>query len=357
MTEPALRVLDGADGDDSTEWLRRWKVWPAREPMAHPAYVSLFARPVDRFVCLAWGSDEAGILYPLILRPLSAEPWAGSEEGRRDAVTPYGYGGAFAWGTPPPDARTFWSAAEAWLRDVHVVTSFARLSLFPEELLAFHGEVSEMMPNVVRRLDLDSDALWKDYAHKVRKNVSADRRAGLSFEVDPDGRRLEEFLSIYESTMDRRNAADGFYFPREFFETIVREMPGSFLFAHVLDGGRVVSTELVLRSAHRLYSFLGGTLADAFEKRPNDLLKHEVAEWGRANGMSSYVLGGGYGGPDGIFRYKLAFAPNGEVPFRVGRLVLDGAANDELIERRRAYEAARGASWSPNPTYFPAYRA
>lgn len=357
MRVAGFTVLDAADVAERAEWLRRWGAWPGREPMAHPAYVTLFARPGDRAICLAGGDDEAGVLYPLVLRPLAAEPWAMPGESRWDATTPYGYGGAFAWGQPPPGAGPFWAAAEAWLRAAGVVTSFARLALFPEELLAFQGEVADLMPNVVRSLDLDAEGLWRDYAHKVRKNVNAARRAGLAFELDAEGRRLDEFLGIYESTMDRRNAAEGYYFPRTFFETVIREMPGAYLFAHVLDAGRVVSTELVLRSSRRLYSYLGGTLAEAFDKRPNDLLKHEVAEWGRSQGLSAYVLGGGYGGPDGIFKYKLSFAPAGEVPFRVGRAVHDLDAVRGLVDRRRAFAAASGAAWSPRQGFFPAYRA
>jgi len=356
LSGETFAVLDVADPAGRTEWLRRWLAWPAREPMAHPAYVALFARPGDRAVCLAAGAGAAGVLYPLVLRPLAAEPWASPGEDRWDATTPYGYGGPFSWGASLVSAEGFWSAAGEWLRGARVVCSFARLSLFEDELLPFEGEVADLMPNVVRTLDLSQEALWRDYAHKVRKNVAAARRAGLAFELDAEGRRLDDFLAIYESTMDRRNAAEGYYFPRGFFESVVREMPGAFAFAHVLDAGRVVSTELVLRSARRLYSFLGGTLAEAFEKRPNDLLKHEVAEWGRGAGLDAYVLGGGYGGPDGIFRYKLSFAPGGEVPFRVGRSIHDRDAYEALVARRHDHEASLGGTWSPREGFFPAYR-
>lgn len=355
MSSLGFRVLDAREPSERGEWLRRWQAWPEREPMAHPAYVGLFARPVDRVVCFAAGDDGAGVIFPLIMRPIRVEPWAPSGDARWDAVTPYGYGGPFAWGHVA--STEFWDAADAWLGDHRVITAFARLALFPDELLPFRGEVAELMPNVVRRLDLDAESLWRDYAHKVRKNVNSARRAGLAFEIDPEARRLDEFLAIYEGTMDRRNAAEGYYFSRAFFETIVRDMPGSYVFAHVRDDRRVVSTELVLKSASRLYSFLGGTLAESFDKRPNDLLKHEVGDWGRASGLRAYVLGGGYGGPDGIFKYKLSFAPAGEVQFRVGRRVLDHAANAQLIERRTAYEAGRGTEWKPNPSFFPAYRA
>ena len=87
------------------------------------------------------------------------------------------------------------------------------------------------------------------------------------------------------------------------------------------------------------------------------MLKHEVGEWGRGAGHRAYVLGGGYTHLDGIFRYKLSFAPSGEVPFRAGCWVLDPDGNSALVEDRRAFERAGGNDWSPRPGFFPTYRA
>ncbi len=352
-----VEALDARDPAGRRAWLSRWLASPEREPMAHPAYAALFARDADRCVCLTAGDTSAGVLYPLILRPIAVEPWAAPGDDRWDATTPYGYGGPHAWGTPPPSADDFWDAAARWLADARVVTTFARLSLFPADSLPFRGEVVDLMPNVVRSLTLPPDDLWRDYAPKVRKNVNTARHAGLEFTLDIKGDHLAEFLAIYDSTMDRRDADEGFFFPASFFETLRAEMPDSVLFAHVVDRGRIVSSELVLRSRRRLYSFLGGTFAEAFASRPNDLLKHELIAWASAQGFESYVLGGGYGGPDGIFLYKRSFAPAGEVPFRVGRAVHARTDCDDLVARRVAFESARqGSAWEPRRAFFPAYR-
>ena len=128
-------------------------------------------------------------------------------------------------------------------------------------------------------------------------------------------------------------------------------------YVHVFDGEEIISTELLLLSSDTIYSFLGGTLACAFDKRPNDLLKHEVCRHGISAGMEDFVLGGGYGRRDGIFRYKLSFAPSGTVAFRGGRAVHDPERYGHLIERRRRYEHAPGREWEPRETFFPAYRS
>lgn len=196
-----------------------------------------------------------------------------------------------------------------------------------------------------------------EYEHKVRKNVKRARQEGVRVEVDLEGSRLGEFLTIYHATMDRRGASDSYYLGGEFFERLVLGLPGQFVFFHALHGEAVVASELVLTSRDHLYSFLGGTRAEAFHLRPNDLLKHEANLWGLRSGMKAFVLGGGYRGRDGIYRYKLSFAPHGEVQFRTGRIVFDLQAYDRLLNARRAWEGVRGHQWQPQPGFFPAYRA
>lgn len=347
----SFRLLDAAVPAERAAWLDAWRASPDREPFAHPSYVALFAKPGEGALCAVHASGDGGVLYPLLRRPLAALPWCADDEAAVDLASPYGYGGPFTWGTV--DAPGFWHAFEAWAKDARAVTSFTRHSLFDDQTLAPPEPPQSLFTNVVRSLDLDADALWMDYAHKVRKNVNKARKAGLTVEVDAAGARLQDFLQIYQSTMDRREARDDFYFPESFFRTIVEDLRESFVFFHVLHEGRVVSTELVLVGARHLYSYLGGTLADAFDLRPNDLLKHEVIEWGRAQGKRAFVLGGGYGADDGITRYKLSFAPEGSVPFKVSKRVHDAAAVARLCERRKSQEP----TWEPKDAFFPAYRS
>lgn len=350
----SFQVLDASTQEGRAAWIALWSRWPDREIMAHPEYARLFARPGDRAVAVVGGTADAAILLPLLLRPLAAEPWARPGERRWDAATPYGYGGAFTWGDAAAAAPAFWREYGGFCADERIVATFARLSLFPEQLAPMPGRVETRLTNVVRSLDDPMERIWRDYAPKVRKNVHAAERAGLRVEVDGTGARLDAFLAIYSETMRRRDAAKPYHFPRRFFEDIVARLAPHFAFFHVLSGETVVSTELVLCSAHRLYSFLGGTHEEAFRLRPNDLLKHHVVTWGIEQGKRAYVLGGGYTDGDGIYRYKLAFAPRGAVPFHVTCAVHDERGYAELVATRAE---AEGRRWVARPGFFPAYRA
>jgi len=349
--------FDASERGEVQAWIDLWGHWPGREVSAHPSYVRLFAREGDRVFAAAARTPTGGILYPVIARPISLEPWARRETRGCDLTTAYGYGGPYAWNISEREALSFWSQFDFWARARGAITSFARLSLFPEQILRFHGDVLDRGPNIVRRLDLADDELWADYDGKVRKNVKRARQEGVEIAFDPLGLRLDDFISVYESTMNRREALSQYYFPRSFFEAIITDLPGQYVFVHAIAGGKVIASDIILLSAQTAYFFLGGSLAEAFPKRPSDLLQHENFRYCRDRGLKHCVLGGGYRPDDGVLRFKRAFAPGGERPFRVGVKTYDREGSTRLIERRREWERAQGREWNPVDGFFPPYRS
>jgi hypothetical protein len=357
--EVEIQIWDADDPQDRKAWIDSWSRWPGREVFGHPEYARLYTGPHVRALCAAASVGNSHVLYPFLLRALEAEPYCDpSLSDRTDISTPYGYGGPFRWGAAwsAEDSQAFWRGFDVWAGKAGVVSEVVRLSLFPETLLEYAGESQVLSENVVRDIRSEEE-LWMDFDHKVRKNVNKARAKGLTVRIDETGERLEDFLGIYLGTMERRNAGATGCFPRSFFERINAELKGQFAYFHAFVDDVVISTELVLVSADRIYSFLGGTNADWFHFRPNDLLKVEIMNWARAAGKAEFVLGGGYVAGDGIYRYKLAFAPHGSVPFSLGSRILNGEAYAHLVDMRRTLGALLREQWHPKAHYFPAYRA
>ncbi|OFV97540.1 MAG: hypothetical protein A3H94_01425 [Acidobacteria bacterium RIFCSPLOWO2_02_FULL_60_20] len=359
--ETPFRVLDANDPAEFAEWLEIWQAWPQQEVVAHPVYVQLFADRCSHPKCAIWQSDNCGALYPFLLRDLSSEPFCEPNFGPiADIVSPYGYGGAFVWGTENAAtlAAIFWKAFDQWARSNHVVSEFIRFSLFPENLLPYPGEKLLLSHNVVRSLEPAEDEIWMDFRQKVRKNVKRAHHHGMQVQVDTTGARLEDFLALYNGTMVRRNAEQFYYFPKLFFQRLSCGLAGHFAYFHCLLGGEVISTELVLLSRSNVYSFLGGTDERYFEMRPNDLIKYEISLWAKRSGKKRFVLGGGYKLNDGIYRYKLSFAPSGETPFFAGRRILDPVMYERLVcSRAESVRRKTGQKWTARCDFFPEYRA
>lgn len=344
-----LEILSARSAEQRSRWLELWRNETSQEPFAHPTFVELFAgeHATPMLAHLEVGAGR--VVFPFELRPIPSD----ISRGERDYASPYGYGGPFEEGDAHAASRDFWTQFDAWCRDTRVISGFTRMSLFSQCVPSDGVGLLELFGNVVVNLERTPDEIWEGYARKVRKNVRRARDSGLEVQEDPSGAHLDEFLAIYDATMTRREASSTFFFGRPFFQRIVDEMPGSYTFVHVRKAGDLVSTELVLKSKHYLYSFLGGTLDTAFDMRPNDLLKHYVISLGQERGYRGFVLGGGYGGEDGIFRYKQAFDPAGVVPFRVIRRVVDAARVEQLVADR----VRRDPMWTPTESFFPPYRA
>ncbi|UKA74585.1 GNAT family N-acetyltransferase [Arthrobacter sp. FW306-07-I] len=352
-------LWDADNPDDFDSWVTAWEKWPEKEVGAHPGYGKLFKAPGDRFLCAAYITPSNGsVLYPFILRDVPQYlVTLHQEETLRDIITPYGYGGPYAWDLIDPSivSSQFWKQFDAWATENNVVSEFIRFSLFPHALLPYPGDVISRSCNIVRSLELDDNAMFLSFEKKVRKNVRKAERSGLRVEIDEHGGRIDEFLRIYDSTMKRREADDSYRFPKTFFEALHGGLAGYFAYAYVLYEQDVISTELLLVSGFHVYSFLGGTLEEYFELRPNDLLKHEVIRWARSKGKTNYVLGGGALPGDGIERYKRSFAPSGAVEFMTGQRILHPGTYQQLLEARRSAAGADVDLVGPS-AYFPAYR-
>lgn len=265
-----------------------------------------------------------------------------------DLSSPYGYGGFIGEVSDWDALEGEWDALCA--RQGYVC-EFVRFHLMSEYRLHFSGDAVPATHNVIRSLEPPEEEIWMDFKPKVRKNVKRASASGLEFIPDPSGGRLDDFLRIYYSTMDRTDAKGEFYFPREFFEALL-EMPERAMLFHAAFQGRIISSELLLLGSENAYSFLGGTDREHFDKRPNDFLKYEIIRYLKGAGLKNYVLGGGYGADDGIFQYKKALAPGGVVDFCVGKKVFDSDKYSYLVGKRaEAGDSCEGAS------FFPQYRA
>jgi len=350
-----LEILDASTPHDRQRWISLWQRWPDREVSAHPDYVQLFLQKGQRGLCVAMIEQDGAVLFPLILRRLSSEQWVPDDYAGVDLITPYGYGGAFAFGKV--NAHGYWNAFTDWATKNRVVSCFARLSLFDDQILPSYGAVEVNNLNIVRELKIDEESIWMDLEHKVRKNVKRALLNGVRVQSDKDGKCIDDFLRVYYNTLERRKADELYYFPRSFFENLTRDLPGQFVFFNAILHDKIVSSELVLVSSRYIYSFLGGTDSGAFGSRPNDLLKWNIIQWGREAGKTAFILGGGYQKGDGIFRYKKSFSPAGEVPYKVGKLVLDWEEYDRLVRLRKSFKDSCGEAWDLKEKFFPAYRS
>lgn len=357
-------IYRGEASDDRESWRAIRATFDVVRPHDDPAYLDLMAPAGAANRMFYFECGGARVIYTFHLQPLDPAVLGPGVEGLSVVTSPYGYGGPMVELTGAPlsqadDVAREWQIAwSGWARENRVVSEFVREDLHHERLLpSLGGSRVFGQSNVVVPLDVDPEIRWRSYAAKVRKNVRRARECGLRVEFSTSADAVAAFHEVYLGTVCRRQASDDFAIGLARMVEFIKEVEG--------EGGAVValtvredaveSAELVLVGSHEIYSFLGGTRQDAFPMRPNDLLKHEVCEWGAERGKHEYVLGGGFASGDGIYQYKASFAPRSLRDYYTRRVVHDSETYDRLVDARQAMAALSGAAWEPRGGHFPAF--
>jgi len=278
---------------------------------------------------------EAGdVVFACIVRDV--------EGARADVVTPYGYGGPLAVGDAAPVAQ-FWETYERWCVENGIVTSFLRFHpLFANHRLAGpRVRVEPLAGTVAWRLD-DGDPAERMHRHH-RRLVRKAEAAGMKATVATAPASLERFVRLYEQTMQRRDAADYYYFPAEYWGTFENGLRAQVV---LFEAGEDAAL-LCLAAKPWLHYHLGASSEEGRKRGASHLLFLEAARWGTAQGYTRFHLGGGVGGSaDSLLEFKQRFDPGGVVEAAVGKAVHDEAA----------YRALAGGD-AGFAGYFPAYRA
>lgn len=323
-------------------------------------YVDVFSQGLENLICFYYSNEESSSLIIMLvhLNPIQIEK---NKTQFFDVITPYGYTGPISSAnTSEFDIIEFWKNVDQWYVVNNVVSEFVRFNLSNNHL-NYSGEVVQTMLNVKGEI-LDEDIQWKSFDRKVRKNVNKAKRENLESNVyfmsNIDEDKILEFYTIYIETMIRTNALTKFHYSLENFKRFIRFNNGYCAICTVYFENIPIASELVLKSKDSIYSFLGGTDERFFDKRPNDFLKVKLIDWGRNQNLKYYVLGGGYGFEDGIFKYKKAFFPNDIVKYYTGRKVINKVAYDSLIEKANRCRVLRGLSELDlkDEPFFPLYK-
>lgn len=345
-----LKVLSSIVEEEKEEWQTIWNNSEHREVFLSPEYAKAYNTRDEIAKCAILVEENTIIMYTFIQRKICIEY---NNETYYDLITPYGYGGPYYSGNKNLEIETkFNEEFEKWCELNNIVSEFIRFTLFDKKLINYNGIIEENNLNVVCNLQKKEEDIWKNFKHKVRKNVKKALNNEVTVQIDENGETLEQFLKIYYETMDRNNASSQYYFSENYFKHIIDKLKGSYIIVNAIRDSEIISTELVLMSSESIYSFLGGTKSEYFDIRPNDILKYKTILWAKEKGLKYYVLGGGYRKEDGIYKYKLAFNPEGVYTYKVGKKILNQEIYDILCNKKLKDKKDNEI----DKNYFPLYR-
>lgn len=331
-------------GVDAPEW-RALRSDTIHDVYDAPAYASLSAwqEGGEAIGVLVNGEDGQRLLIPLILRDI--------DSARRDAASPYGYPGVLT------DARgddafvgDAMTVAVETLRKAGIVSLFIRTHpLIP---VAGIDRVGTMVHHqtVAIDLSLSPEELQAQMRTNHRRDIKKGLQCGPRFLFSRTDACLNEFVRLYQATMERLDAAEYYRFDQEYFERLLA-ISEDIHIATVRIDGSVAAAGLITESCGIVQWHLSAADQRFASHRPQKLLCHSIRTWATERGDRWFHLGGGRGSAeDSLFHFKAGFSEY-RADFGTLRVVVNEEDYDALVAEHSPDTGPADVTCG-----FPAYR-
>ena len=270
------------------------------------------------------------------------------EHGRYfDIATPYGYGG---WLIDGDNTDKLFREYEGILKRNNIVSEFVRFHPMiknHKKCLSYYDVVQ--LGEVVH-IDLSSpEVIWENFSSKNRNMVRKAIKNDIKIYNGRYPEIFEEFRKIYNSTMDKDNADEYYYFSPEFYSSILDDLSHNAEVFYAVKDSKVIAASIILMCNGYLNYHLSGSLHEYYNLAPTNLLLFEVALWGCEHGFKSLYLGGGVGSEeDNLFSFKRSFYKGELNRFYIGKKIFNKEVYEVLVSLRRDDIG--------NVCFFPKYR-
>jgi len=283
--------------------------------------------------------------------------------GYYDATSVYGYPGALT----TIDRKSqfaenfrlqFQSSLRKILEDLSVVAFFSRANpLIPTSWL-FEGIGDVTNAGTTVAIDLsksDADQL-KDISKGHKYDIRKAKREGVIVIEDKGFQYLDNFINIYNETMNRVNSDDYYYFVKDYYTNLKDKLGNSVKLYFAKLGDIFIGTSMFLCSNGIIQYHLSGTPLKYIKFSGAKVILDEIRQWGVQNRYKWLHLGGGLGSAeDHLYRFKAGFS-NERFPFHIIKMIRDPIIYRGLCEKHDQW-LNENNSECRDKDFFPYYRA
>lgn len=277
-------------------------------------------------------------------------------EGVYDSITPYGYGGFLLEGDETEEnIKSLWKAYVEKMKSENIVDNFVRYH--PVLANAIPMKVCSDVIDLGKTVSMDlssEDVIWKNIHSKNRNMIRKAEKNGIVIKHGQGLELFDDFIKIYNATMDKDNAEPYYYFKPEFYKSIHEDLKDNYEMFWAEYEGKIIAMSIMIFANGRLNYHLSGSDLQYRNLAPSNLLLYKAAMWGMEKGMKTFHLGGGVGsGEDNLYKFKIAFNRFSDCQFSIAKHVFDNEKYDELVAKR----ASCDAEFDKESKFFPLYRS
>lgn len=193
-----------------------------------------------------------------------------------------------------------------------------------------------------------------DFTSRCRNTIKRAYKLGVEIEVDENCTRIEDFIKIYNLTMQKDNADKYYYFSRNYYINLKKTLKNRMILINALYQGKIISSSIFMMSDTSMHYHLSGTHPDYYSYSANNAILDKACEYGNSKGLKWLHLGGGTSSEEHntLFAFKKQFGRNeyNKKDFYIGKCIYNKKIYDRLVELVLRNENTRSG-------YFPLYRA
>lgn len=295
--------------------------------------------------------EDHALFHPFLIEPVPAHLEI-SATRCYDIESCYGYSGPHGTTDDPEILQRLWAPYLKWCQRQRVIAEVTKF----HPLLRTHRFATEKTrlfhnrDTVFLNLSADTEQIWASYPAKQRNQIRQARRYGLTCRLGGPQDMSRAFLPVYERAMAHVGAANRYLFSTDYFAYLTEHLTNEMDLLIVEKGHEVLAAALFLKGAEIYHYHLAGSIPEARNYRPNNLLLHEAAMRAKQLDFSKMHLGGGRTAApdDALFRFKASFS-NLRAEFYIGETIHQPAAYEEICQR---WLASARVTQRPAPLLF-----
>lgn len=294
-------------------------------------------------------TKDLEVIYVFFLRETSKTGWF-------DLISPYGYGGPlFKGNTSSSMIYSFYEEWSAFAKQNFIIDNFIRFNpvVQNDKICRTIMDVVDLGTTIVMKLDSE-DVIWSNISSKNRNMIRKAMKNNVEIYHGKGMSLLDHFIELYNKTMDHDNASQYYYFKREFYESIDRDLNNNYEIFYATYNNIIVSMAIIIFANDRMHYHLSCSSLEYRHVAPSNLLLYKAAIWGQQKGMKTFHLGGGLGSDrDNLYKFKEGFNRYGQCPFSIGKEIFDKEIYDILVNMRMKNDD----NFDLNSSFFPLYKS
>lgn len=317
-----------------------------------PTYAKLYANKDEKVVEFRHESALGVITNLFIIRkvPYNLE----DKVQYYDIVTPYGYGGPIIHNTSNKDKliKEYLAEFQKYVDENNIIAEFIRFHPLLNNALDF----KEIYNSIYDRKTVGTNLTYEDvisteFSKHKRKDIRRIlKNPNIRFEINENPIKLDEFIEIYYSTMERNKADSYYFFNKNYFDELLKKFQKNIITCKVFFKEKLIAMGVYFRYGKLLHAHLSGSLTEYLEFSPAYILKYAMAIYGHEKNYELIHYGGGTtASPENfLYKFKKDFGKNTEFDFYISKKIWNPSVYNQMCQK---------AGVDPNSSFFPAYRS